>query len=366
MSNKLVASLSCVFKLAVKLLNSEFLCISMQPITIKEALKLDAIYVDTRSPAEFEKDHIPNSLNIPIFDNKERAEIGTIYKQNQDKAYEVGFGLYEGKLADLKKQLNKLDKNTKIVVYCWRGGLRSKTISELTEKLGYEVNQLEGGYKSYRAYMRKWYENYKLPFKFIMLQGLAGCGKTDLLKALHKKGIPIIDLEGLARHRSSLFGAIGLEPREQKAFETELYTKINELSNEKLVFIEGEAHKVGKIFVPNLIFSEMEKSVKIRINCSIENRSERIVKDYFSHGEDEKIKEIIKTLKKYFSNKNYQEMLKCLGEKNYYEVSRILLENYYDPRYGRIVDELKYDRTIDNDDFENCVGELVKFYEDLN
>ncbi|MBT4716892.1 tRNA 2-selenouridine(34) synthase MnmH, partial [Candidatus Woesearchaeota archaeon] len=252
------------------------------------------------------------------------------------------------------------------VVYCWRGGLRSKTISELTEKLGYEVNQLEGGYKSYRAYMRKWYENYKLPFKFIMLQGLAGCGKTDLLKALHKKGIPIIDLEGLARHRSSLFGAIGLEPREQKAFETELYTKINELSNEKLVFIEGEAHKVGKIFVPNLIFSEMEKSVKIRINCSIENRSERIVKDYFSHGEDEKIKEIIKTLKKYFSNKNYQEMLKCLGEKNYYEVSRILLENYYDPRYGRIVDELKYDRTIDNDDFENCVGELVKFYEDLN
>ena len=329
----------------------------MQKISIEEALELkDAVIIDTRSPREYEKDRIPGAVNIPILDNEERKAVGTMYKQDPDKATQKGYDYYNKKLPRMVEEFKKLDKDKKIIIYCWRGGMRSQTITKLVCDLGFNAFLLEGGYRVYRRYVRTQLENYKPPFTFIVLYGLAGSGKTELIKQL----VPSIDLEGLAQHRSSNFGAIGLNPREQKLFESLLFAKLKELEGEKLVFVEGESHKVGKVFIPNSIFTAMKKGIAVRVNCSIENRAKQIVKDYFTHGEEDKIREIIVYLKPHLTKKVVENLLKLMDEKNYSEVSKILLQDYYDSKYEHYIGQAGCSYTVCNDDMQECIKELKK------
>jgi len=329
----------------------------MKTISAEKAIKLDAVYMDVRTSKEFNLDHLPDAVNIPIFDNKERKEIGILYKKSQEKAYELGYDYFEKKLPLLNKKINKLDKNKKLVVYCWRGGKRSEAITNLVDKQGYDVYQLKGGYKSYRAYIRKKLYNFKPNFKFIVLRGLAGCGKTDLIKRLS----PSIDLENLAQHRSSIFGAIGLKPNTQKRFESLLFQKLKKLKNKRLVFVEGESHKIGNLFIPKNIFSEMNKGITVKIERSIEKRAEQIVKDYFTHGEEEKIKKHILSLKQNIGKKTVNALLDLMDKKEYKKVSRILLEKYYDKRYKIQGKQERY--TVNSDSVDKAVKELKKIKE---
>jgi len=329
----------------------------MQKISAEETLKLkDAIVIDTRTPREYEKDRIPGAINIPILDNEERKVVGTMYKENPDEATKKGYEYYNKKLPRMVEKYNKLDKNKKIIIYCWRGGMRSQTIVKLVSDLGFNAYLLEGGYRAYRRYVRAQFEKYTPPFTFIVLYGLAGSGKTELLQHLK----PSIDLEGLAQHRSSNFGAIGLNPREQKLFESLLFKRLKELEKEKVVFIEGESHKVGKVFIPNSVFKAMKKGVAVRVNCSIENRAKQIVKDYFTHGEDDKIKEIIVYLKPHLTKKVVEELMNLMDEKKYAEVSKILLTNYYDSKYEHYIGQAGCSYTVSNDDMTSCIKELKK------
>jgi tRNA 2-selenouridine synthase len=327
----------------------------MNEISVEDALKLkDAVVIDTRSPVEFEKDRVPDSINIPILDNEERKAVGILYKKNPDKAIELGYEYYNKKLPNMVAQFKKLDKKKKIIIYCWRGGMRSQTIVKLVSDLGFDAMLLEGGYRAYRKYVREQLENYKPSFTFIVLYGLAGSGKTELIKKLS----PSIDLEGLAQHRSSNFGAIGLKPREQKLFESLLFKKLRELEGEKTVFIEGESHKVGKVFIPNSIFKAMKRGLAVRVNCSIENRAKQIVKDYFTHGEEDKIREIIIYLTPHLSKKVVEDLLKLMDEKNYEEVSKILLRDYYDSKYEHQISQASCSYTVCNDSMSDCIKEL--------
>lgn len=345
-------------------------------ISVEKALKLrDAVFVDTRSPKEFAEDNIPGSINSPIFSNEERKEVGILYKKDKDKAFEKGLKIYQGKVADFIKEYKEFDSKKTIVVYCWRGGIRSETITKLIESLGYNAYQLIGGHKSFRAFIRERLEAYKPPFKLIVLQGLAGSGKTDLIKAVK----PSIDLEYFAGHRSSLFGAIGLKPRSQKMFESRLWFKLEELKQqkseiselknskrvlkqEKVVFIEGEAKKIGNIFVPSNLFKAMEKATTVYIKTSLKNRVKRIVRDYFSHGEDEKIKEIISKLKVQLSNKVVEEMHQFMDKKDYKPVAEYLLVNYYDERYKHANKDLEYKFEVNNDSVKKAVEELERTF----
>ncbi|MEE9525215.1 MAG: tRNA 2-selenouridine(34) synthase MnmH [Candidatus Woesearchaeota archaeon] len=323
----------------------------MQKIKAEKALEQDAIFIDTRSPAEFSLDHLPNAINLPILDNKERKTVGTLYKKDPEKAIELGYNYYGKKLDKIKDKIRKLPKK-KIIVYCWRGGMRSETITKLVEDLNHNAFQLEGGYKAYRKYMRDFFGRYKPKFKFIVLTGMAGCGKTDLIKKLK----PSLDLEGLAQHRSSIFGAIGLKPRTQKAFETLLYVELKKLESAKLVFVEGESKKIGNVFIPANIFNAMEKGIIVKVNCSIKNRAKRIVRDYFTHDEDKKIKELINQLRQHLTNKVVEELLILVDKKEYEKVSKVLLEDYYDLRYK--IEDHKYE--VNNDSVSKCVKELEK------
>ena len=326
----------------------------MQTITPKEALDLkNAIFVDTRTPKEFDIDSIPGAINCYILDNDQRHAVGLLYKSDNEKGIELGYKYYHENIPFITDQLNKLDKSKKIVIFCWRGGMRSKTLTEFALKLGYDAVQLDGGYKSYRAFVRNSFKNY-VPPKLIVLYGLAGSGKTEVIKKLDNS----IDLEGFAQHRSSLFGSIGLTPTSQKKFESLLFEKLEQLKNKKYIFIEGESRKVGSVFIPESIIKAMNAGVAIKVNCSIKNRSKQIVEDYFTHGEDAKIRDIINSLKEAISKKIVDHLLTLMDEKNYEEVSRILLEDYYDPRYNYQLEKIKYDHEVSSDSVDDCVKEL--------
>lgn len=330
---------------------------TMKQINIQNALKeKNKLIIDTRTPKEFEKDNIPDSVNYPIFSDEERAKIGTLYKKDKTKAYQEGITTYNNKIIHFIESFKKLDKNKKIIVYCWRGGMRSKTIAELISNLGYDTYQLEGGYKSFREYIRDFFEEYTPPFKLIVLQGYAGCGKTDILKKIR----PSIDLEGIAQHRSSIFGAIGLKPISQKRFESRLWKKLIDLEKETAVFIEGEARKIGDVYIPKKIFDAIQKAKTIFITTNIKNRTKRIVKEYFTHSADEFIKEKIKTLKEQISKKEVEKLLECMDEKKYEKVSEYLLTEYYDPKYDYFFKDRKYAAKINYETITDAIDKIEK------
>jgi tRNA 2-selenouridine synthase len=302
---------------------------------------------------------VPNAVNIAIFSNDEREIIGTMYKNNQIQAYQEGFAIYNKKVTTFLEQFDKFSKERTMIVYCWRGGMRSKTIAELLESKGFKTLQLDNGYKKYREMVREELTRYAPPFELIVLQGMAGIGKTDIIKEIK----PSIDLEGLAQHRSSLFGSLGLKPQTQKMFETKLWSKLQELKDEKIVFIEGEAKKIGNIFVPTKLFEVMESSKTILIQISIEKRAKRIVRDYFTHGEDEEIKKIITKLKVHLSNKTVEELCKLVDEQEYETVSKVLLEEYYDKQYSFALQNKTYYKKINNKSVEETIIELNKLTE---
>jgi len=204
--------------------------------------------IDVRSPGEYEHAHIPGALNLPLFSNEERAEIGTIYKQRgRVKAVQRGLEVVGPKLAGFAKFALALQSEN-ILIHCWRGGMRSSSMAWLLETVGINCTLLTGGYKSYRSRVLTSFEK---PLKIILLGGYTGSGKTDLIKLLKEQGEQVLDLEGLACHKGSAFGAIGQgEQPSSEQFENLLSLEMEALDGEKVVWIEDESRNVGKVFVP--------------------------------------------------------------------------------------------------------------------
>jgi len=322
---------------------------------ITKALQEDVIFIDTRSQKEFAIDHLPDAINLPILDDEERAVVGTIYKQeSQEEAIQKGVEFFSKKLPHFSKEMSKY-KDKKIVIYCWRGGMRSKTVVSLFSSLGYNVHQLEGGYKSYREYVRDNLHNYKIKPKFIVLSGLTCTGKTQLLYKFNNS----LDLEGLAQHRGSLYGAIGLKPRSQKMFENLLLQRLDELNNEKFVFVEGESRRIGDLMIPEPVWKAMKAGIQVKITRSIENRAKEAVVEYDVEKNVEEIKKVTQTLWKVISKNNKEEVVKLLDEKKYAEAVKILLEFYYDLLYENTLKNIKFDYEVCNDDLEKAVISLT-------
>ncbi len=357
------------------------------------------IIFDTRSPKEFEYSHIPGAISCPILDNIERHIVGLTYKkEGQTVAMKKGFELFVPKFETFIDNILK-NKGKKIIICCARGGLRSKIVVDLFKnknrileiakeskaeidfksfetklnklekfekenngKNKIDISQYKGGYKAYRKEVINELYNFKPNFKFITLYGLTCTRKTEILKKLESEGYPVLDLEGLAQHRSSLFGGVGLIPRSQKMFENLLLEKLQQLNKSftikkntnNYVFVEGESQKIGKILIPNNIFKEInnKNATKILIKDTIENRSKKTVKEYFDTEQKiAQIREIIPKLKVFLGNNAIQELLKQLDEKNYEFVAKYLLEKYYD---------IKYDLRNEKFDFEIKTREIEK------
>lgn len=332
----------------------------VQQLNVEKALNCEnSILIDTRTPKEYEYSHIPKAINMPILSNDERHIIGLLYKKNGSKAaIEKGKEIFLPKVEEYLAKFKQF-KTKNIIVYCARGGMRSKVITELLQKENYNVYQIQDGYKAYRNFILDKLKTYTINPKFIVIHGLTGTKKTSIIE---KIDLPKIDLEGLAQHRSSLFGAVGLNPRTQKMFENLLFHELEKLQNKKFVIIEGESRKVGSVIIPNQVFKAMNNGLHIKINCSLDIRAKHIAEEYFNNKDKiEQIKKIVPKLNQALGNNIVEELLEQINNKQYHEATKTMLLKYYDPKYNHSLDLIKYDFEINSDDINLAIEQLKKF-----
>ena len=266
-----------------------------------------SIIIDVRSPAEFEQAHIPSALNLPLFNNEERAMIGTTYKkQSREAAIKAGLPIFGMKLLPMietveawikdRHKENDLTKPT-IYLHCWRGGMRSAAMAWLLDLYGYKVIQLTGGYKAYRNWVL---EQFTISYSLKVLGGYTGSGKTEILHALQNKNYPVIDLEGLAHHKGSAFGAIGQLPQpSQEMFENIVAKKLfEENKNNKSIWIEDESQRIGTVLIPTPLFHLMRSSPCYFLTIPFEQRLNFIVEGYGSFDQKSLIEATIRIQKR--------------------------------------------------------------------
>lgn len=295
----------------------------------------ERILFDVRSPSEYEQGHIPGALNLPLFSNEERAEVGTLYKQDSpEKALRHGLDIAGKHMGHYIDQAMLMAPEKKVRVHCWRGGKRSESLGWLLSLAGFDVEILYGGYKNYRHALHHYFET-RTPH-FIVVGGMTGSGKTYVLQELQQLGEQIIDLEGLAHHKGSAFGALGLAPQPtQEQFENELFEVYRHLDKTKRIFIESESRKVGRCIIPTPIFTAMQSNVYITYDCPMEQRLHHLVEQYgqFSFEELEaSFNKIIKRL----GFDQHKAAIEALKQNDLKEAARIALI-FYDKAYAHSV-----------------------------
>lgn len=287
------------------------------------------VIVDVRSPGEFTEGHIPGAVNIPIFNDAERAEVGTLYTKNgRQPAIEKGLEIVGPKMAEFVRYARQLAPSGKLLVHCWRGGMRSESMAWLFERIGIECSILTGGYKAYRNFLLEKIGD--LPH-LIVLEGHTGSGKTEILQNLKSMGEQIIDLEAQAHHRGSVFGGIGqLQQPTTQQFQNNLFGEILALDNKRRIWIEGESQTIGRVFLPDPLWNRMNLALNIEIVVPREERIKRLVDEYGNHPKDLMINAI-------------SSISKRLGEQRMNEV----LQDYHEDKLALVADKLLdyYDKT---------------------
>lgn len=305
----------------------------VKKITIEEFFHYRTKFpvIDVRSPSEFKKGHIPGAYNIPLFTDEERAEVGTVYKQNgKENAVQLAYRFVSPKLISFSQQGEQIaGKEKKLVVYCWRGGMRSENMAWLFGRSGIECFVLQGGYKAYRRYGRNIIQQ---PLPLIVLGGMTGSGKTDILNEMEKQGEQVLNFEKFAFHKGSAFGALGQPPQyENEHFENLIFEKLFCLNLQKQIWIEDESRQIGRNAIPDELFAQMRQSQVLKILLPNKERIKRLVKDYAFY-DNSQIIEGIRKVQKRLGNQNTREAIEAV-ESNDYETAVKILLAYYDKAY---------------------------------
>lgn len=235
--------------------------------------------IDVRTPLEFAHAHIPDAHNLPIFSNDERVQVGTTYKQkSREAAILLGFDLTGPKWSGFIKQALKIAPQKKILIHCWRGGMRSGAMAWALNLYGFEVFLLEGGYKRYRNWVL---DQFKETFSIFILGGMTGSGKTKTLNRLKDYSQQVIDLEDLAQHQGSSYGSMGqlIQPG-QEQFENLLARELNKIDKNTPLWLEDESLSIGRCFIPNAIFHQMRLAPVMKIIVPFQERVDFLVKEY--------------------------------------------------------------------------------------
>jgi len=333
-------------------------------LPVDEFLKLRETLpvVDVRSEGEFAEGHIRSAINIPILNNSERVAVGTDYKQKgQAEAIRTGFRLVGPRLLDIIDQAKAITEKNEMIVHCWRGGMRSGNFCQFVGMAGMKIHQLKGGYKAYR---QEALQSFKTPFKFVVLAGSTGSGKTEILQALADTGEQVIDLEQLASHKGSVFGGLMQKPQPTtEQFQNDLFEKILTLDPGKRVWIEDESVAVGKIFLPLDFWQTMGRSPVVALSVGKDIRIQRLVNEYGSADKNEFLEAMTGITKK-LGGQHFKAAKEKLLENDMAAVMDILL-TYYDKAYRNGLEKKKNriaaNFVWDGTDKNKLVNELSSF-----
>lgn len=318
-------------------------------ISIEELLSLresnEITVIDVRSQSEYKDATIPGSMNIPFFNNEEREEVGTLYKQvGEHAAKEKGLELVSSKLPELVKEFSEIEG--KKAVFCWRGGMRSKSTATVLDLMGIKVLRLNGGYRSYRNWVVEQLDSIELKPKAFILNGYTGSGKTKILNRLKAENFPVIDLEGMANHRGSIFGQIGMEPSNQKKFDALLIDSVRNLQQAPYVLLEGEGRRIGRVSTPPFILKKLEQGITFFIEMPREERIMHILEDYQPWNHEEECLSAFLKIKKRIHTPIAKQIELDLKSGNYSSAVGLLLEYYYDPLYDHSTQKVSEERRI--------------------
>lgn len=331
-----------------------------QIVTFTEDLLRTHLMVDVRTPLEFAEDHLPGAINVPLLSNDDRVEIGTLYKQQGPHTARIrGLELTAARFPAIVAEIAENAAGRPIVAYCWRGGLRSKTVVEILDLTGYCAFQLAGGHKAFRNLVVEYFNTFVPPAPLIVLHGMTGIGKTTFLELLRGRGHAIIDLEGLACHRGSAFGSLGLSQDHltQKSFETELWQAFRSTAPGKPIIIEGESRRIGKLFLPGNLYDVMRDSIKVWCTASMETRVARLIEEYGKPEYREGMSVALDRIVKKLGGDNHRELTGHLERWELEPFMRGLMERYYDKNYYR-VREWTEEFTLSLEDFDAAADEL--------
>lgn len=303
-----------------------------KPLSIEQFLEKSKTtpIIDVRSPGEFERGHIVGAVNIPLFENHERAEVGTRYKKvGKESAFLLGLDIVGTKLSGFVKKANKIAPEKEVLVHCWRGGMRSGSFATLLSSAGMKVSLLVGGYKSYRNFIL---DEFRKPLNIIVLGGKTGSGKTEILHELEKQGEQILDLEGLANHKGSAFGMLGQAPQPMtEHFENMLYEKLSKLDTSRRIWIEDESKNVGCCNIPDGLWQQMRVANVAFIDVKKEIRIERLMNEYAQFSFEE-LKKATDRIAKRLGGQQHKDALEALVQGDFSVGTDIAL-HYYDKTY---------------------------------
>ncbi len=310
--------------------------------------------IDVRTPAEFEKGHIPGAFNIPLFSDEQRAVVGTIYKkQGKEKAVLKGLEFVGPQMKNMVLKAKKISDGKSLYIHCWRGGMRSSSMAWLFETAGIECYLLKDGYKAYRNSFHELLE--KSNWKFIVIAGPTGSGKTAILDNLKSMGEQVLDLEGLAHHKGSAFGSLGELPQPtNEQFENDIHHEFREFDTDKPVWVEGESKSIGRSFIPDDLFELLARADTVHVNPEPEYRVKRLVDDYARFSKEDLIASFQKISKR-LGGVRTQNALSAVENGEFDVAVRIALE-YYDKTYKHAIDKRSgRKKVIDTDNDEPTV-----------
>lgn len=296
------------------------------------------LIIDARSPREYEEDHIPGAINLPVVYDDEYAEVGTLHRTDPMAAYQIGVAYSLVNIArHLRETVFNLDRKARILVYCFRGGKRSQLWCDALTTIGYRVERLKGGWKGYRRSVNDALVTLPAQLRYLVLSGPTGCGKTRLLAALEREGAQVLDLEGLASHRGSVIGAVpGKEQPSQKLFDSLLIDRLRRFDAQIPVWVEAESKTIGRVRLPDTLLATMRAGAVVRVGATMAQRLTLWREDFghFEHDPQALI-ERLHYLKPLIGGQEFGEWERLAQQGAVLDLFERLMRNHYDPTYRR-------------------------------
>lgn len=298
------------------------------------------LVIDARSQREYAEDHLPNAVNLPVVDDDEYAEVGTMHRESTHRAYLIGVSYALKNIARaIEERVSQYPKDARILVYCFRGGKRSKLWFDALATIGYRVERLPGGWKAYRTWVREQLDAVPGRFTYHVLCGPTGCGKTRLLDALTAAGAQVLDLEALANHRGSLIGAIpGLTQPTQKWFDSLLLQKLRGFDPAQPIWVESESKKIGAIQLPMALMNAIRSARVLNINAPMVERVQLWRQDYGHFERDpDSLMDRLQHLRPLIGGEEFSHWQNLVDQRRMPELFERLMSAHYDPAYARSI-----------------------------